>query len=84
MGSELRASFAWQAHYHLSHTLSPLLFIYFSNRVLHCPGPASDHDVPIYASHVVGIIDIYHHTQLVGGDEILLTFCLGWPQSVIF
>jgi hypothetical protein len=35
------------------------------------------------SSQVVEIIDMYHHTQLIDWDEVSLTFCPGWPQTMI-
>jgi hypothetical protein len=43
-----------------------------------------DHDPPSYASCVFWITGVYHHAWLVGWHESLLTFCLGWPQAMIF
>jgi hypothetical protein len=34
-----------------------------------------DHDPPTFASHITGITDVYHHTQLTCWDGVLLTFC---------
>jgi hypothetical protein len=30
-----------------------------------------------------GVTGVCHHTQLVGWDGVLLTFCLGWPPTSI-
>jgi hypothetical protein len=72
-----------QAFYHLSHTPSPFCFSYFLDRVFFL-GPVLDHDPPSYASCVFWITGVYHHAWLVGWHESLLTFCLGWPQAMIF
>jgi hypothetical protein len=43
-----------------------------------------DHDSPIYAFQVAGMTSTCHHTQLfIGWYEVSLTFCLGWPQTMI-
>jgi hypothetical protein len=39
-----------------------------------CPGPASGHNPPIYASHVAGITVMNHHAQLIGRDGGLTNF----------
>jgi hypothetical protein len=65
--------------YHFEPFLQPFSFRLFSDRFSHfLPGPASDCDPPPYASHIATIIGICHHTNLICGDGILLTFCLGW------
>jgi hypothetical protein len=45
----------------------------------------SEWDPLTYASCIAGIIGIHHHClpSLFGEMGILLTFCLGWPQTVI-
>jgi hypothetical protein len=47
------------------------------------PRPSLDHAPPSYASLIAGIIGVCHYIGFVGQDGILLTFCLGWPQTVI-
>jgi hypothetical protein len=57
-----------QVHCHLSHTSSPFGFSYFSGRLLYfLPGPASDCDLPTYASCIAGITGVHHYTWLVFG-----------------
>jgi hypothetical protein len=76
---------AKQVLYQLNHAPSPSFFSYFWDRVSHlCLG--SDCDAPIYASLVAKMTGVYHHIQLLdeirvggGGEEVSLTFYLGWP-----
>jgi hypothetical protein len=35
------------------------------------------------ASEVAEVTGIYHHTQLMDQDRVLLTFSLGWPRTAI-
>jgi hypothetical protein len=37
----------------------------------------------IQASHTAVITGMWHHAQFIGWDEVLITFCLGLPQTVI-
>jgi hypothetical protein len=66
---------ARQALYHLSHSLELLFYLFFFIMpLLFWPEPALDHNPPTYTFHVVGIIDVYHHSWLVGWDGVSLTF----------
>jgi hypothetical protein len=63
--------------------MTPALFClsYFSDRVLcFCLGLALHHNPPIYASQVAWITVPPHP---VCWDGVLLTFCPGWPWTVI-
>jgi hypothetical protein len=68
----------------LNHASSPLCISCFSVRVL-CffPGLALVYDPPSYAYNIAGTTDVYHHTWLFLLRWSLLTFCLGWPQTII-
>jgi hypothetical protein len=50
-----------------------------------CLGLSSDHEPapPFYASHIAGITGTQHHTWPIDRDGGLITFYLGWPQTVI-
>jgi hypothetical protein len=51
--------------------LGPYLYPFF------CSGMSLDHDPPTYASHVVGITAVHHHTQFICRYGISLTFYPG-------
>jgi hypothetical protein len=50
-----------QAVYHLSHTFSLFCFSCFSNRDLLYAWASLDHDPPIYAFHVAGMMGVHYH-----------------------
>jgi hypothetical protein len=53
----------------------PFAFSYFSDRVLGFGlRQALHHDLSTYTSHISRITDVHHHTWLVCGNGILLTF----------
>jgi hypothetical protein len=60
-----------------------LCFSYFSRVSWFCLGLASNYHTPTYPSHVAGITDVHHHTQIIGWDGVLLTFCPRWPRIAI-
>jgi hypothetical protein len=72
-----------QVLYHLTHICSPFLalVIFWMVSCIFCLWPASEHNPPIYASHLVGTTDMYHHAQFVDWDGVLLTFWPSWPQT---
>jgi hypothetical protein len=74
---------ARQTVYHLSHT--PTLFTsgIFPSIVLHFFVWQLDCDPPIYPSGVAGITDMHNHAQFIDWNRVLLTFCLGWPWTVV-
>jgi hypothetical protein len=53
-----------------------LLQLFFRLGSVFLVGLASDHDPPAYASHVARFTGSYHHTWIIGYDEVLLTFCV--------
>jgi hypothetical protein len=66
--------------------MPPDLFCFscISGRALYfCPGQPQPKNLLPTACSVAGIIDPYHHTQIIDWDAVSLTFCLRWPQTVI-
>jgi hypothetical protein len=67
-----------QVLYHLSQTSSPFCFSYFWDWVsCLCSVMLAglDHHPPVCATHIVGMTDMYHQTQLLVE--------MGWPQTMI-
>jgi hypothetical protein len=69
LGFELRALLS------LYHHLSPFVFSYFTNRVLHfllgaSLKPCFSYHNPICASCIVGIIELHHHAQPLHPSKI--------------
>jgi hypothetical protein len=62
---------------------SPFVILGIFLVICFCLGLALDHNTSTYASYVVGITDMNHQAWLVGGDRVLLTLCLSWPQTII-
>jgi hypothetical protein len=71
-----------QVLYHLCHTPAFFALVIFQigSQVFVWGQPCN---CPIYASHVAGMTGASHHPWLFCWDGVLLTFCLGWPQSTI-
>jgi hypothetical protein len=60
-----------QVLYHLTHAPSPFCFGYFEIGSCFYGQASQDHDLSIYASHVVWISGSCHHTQIfIGWHEV--------------
>jgi hypothetical protein len=61
--------------YHMSHTTPALLtLVNFHMELYTFPRMASDYDPPIFPSHITGITEVNHHTELFCWDGVLATF----------
>jgi hypothetical protein len=85
LGFELRAlNLARQACYHLIHTLSQFCLGWFWVRVSNfCSRPSSDHDPPIYVSHVAGMTGVCHHAWFTALDRYVhLSMSTSWVAGI--
>jgi hypothetical protein len=72
-----------QALYHLSYASNPICFTFFMGVGLcFCSGKL-DCNSPIYASCMARMTGMCHHTPLLLKMGVSLTFCLGWPGTVV-
>jgi hypothetical protein len=70
-----------QAFYYLSHTLSPLCFTYFSDRVLYFGLSYPQTMVLLSVLLIAVITDTSHRVQLVFWDRVLLIFISMLPSK---
>jgi hypothetical protein len=70
-------------HWATPAALFALGFFWIESHIF-CVGQASDHKLPTYASLRAGITGMHCCAKLICWDGCSLTFCLGWPQTVIF
>jgi hypothetical protein len=59
------------------------LFIFLRESCTFCPGLASDHSPPTYASLIAGITHMCYHTWHIFQMGVSLAFCSGWHQTAI-
>jgi hypothetical protein len=80
LGFELKALLLLGRHsYHLSQAPISLSFCYFFQvGSPFCPGLASGHDLPVYATCVTAISGVRYHVQLVFSKGVLTNFLLHW------
>jgi hypothetical protein len=78
-----RLPLARQDLYRLRHVPSPFFFSLFLHRVSHFLPRASLQHLHTYTSCIPHITDVNHHAWVIYWDGVSLTFCVGWPWTLI-